>query len=69
MPLGRCHPSMPTGKGGPILASVVYTCEALAGIWGSASAPAVRRTAGALADLLIMGGAQSENKLQKISVK
>ena len=53
----------------PILASVVYTCEALAGIWGSASAPAVLRTAGALADLLIMGGAQSENKLQKISVK
>ena len=34
----------------PSLASVVYTCEALAGSWGSVSAPAVSR---------IIGGAQS----------
>ena len=40
----------------PSLASVVYTFEALAGSWGSVSTPAVSR---------IMGGAQSENKLQK----
>ena len=35
----------------PSLASVVYTFEALAGSWGSVSAPTVSR---------IMGGAQSE---------
>ena len=55
MPPGRCHPADATRPMPPSLASVVYTFEALAGSWGSVSAPAVSR---------IMGGAQSENKLQ-----
>ena len=54
MPPGRCHPTDATRPMPPSLASVVYTFEALAGSWGSVSAPAVSR---------IMGGAQSEKKL------
>ena len=52
---GRCHPVDATRPMPPSLASVVYTFEALAGSWGSVSAPAVSR---------IMGGAQSGKKLQ-----
>ena len=55
MPPGRCHPVDATRPMPPSLA-VVYTFEALAGRWGSVSAPAVSR---------IMGGAQSETKLPK----
>ena len=54
MPPGRCHPTDATRPMPPSLASVVYTFEALAGSWGSVSAPTVSR---------IMGGAQSEKKL------
>ena len=57
MPPGRCHPVDATRPMPPSLASVVYTFEALAGSWRSASAPAVSR---------IMGGAQSEKQLQKL---
>ena len=56
MPPGRCHPVDATRPMPPMLASAVYMFEALAGSWGSVSAPAVSR---------IMGGAQSERKLQK----
>ena len=56
MPPGRCYSVDATRSLPPSLASVVYTFEALAGSWGSVSAPAVSR---------IMGGAQSETKLQQ----
>ena len=49
MPPGRSHPVDATRPMPPGLASVVYTFEALAGSWGSVSAPAVSR---------IMGGAE-----------
>ena len=57
MPPGRCHPVDATRPMPSSRASVVYTFEALAGSWGSVSAPAASR---------IMGGAQSETKLQNI---
>ena len=44
------------GRGAPGHASVVHTCEAVAGSWGSGSAPAVSR---------VMGGALEGNKNSK----